>query len=112
MESSLTLPFHELLRQMVSIGLYQPIETLIEEYPYLVIDIDINDHDIFVILGYNFIDELIIIQLPQSLHESFRTLIIINRLNNVNTFLIEYVGNTDSGYHILHAYGNGFSINV
>jgi hypothetical protein len=67
--------------------MYEPVETLIRVYPYVAIQVYIRVHDIFVLLGYNFIEEVRIIQLPQSSHESFRRLMIISRLNNVNIFL-------------------------
>jgi len=61
------------------------------------------------VLRYNFFDEFRLLRLPQKLHEPFRILLIINRLNGVNSFL-EYVGNMDAGEPILRAYGSGFSI--
>jgi hypothetical protein len=112
MELSQTVSFEEQLYQMVSLGLYEPIETLIMNQPYVVIHVDIGVQDIFLLLGYNFIDETIIIRLPNSLHVGFRRLIIIKRLNNVNTYFIEYIGERGSGDPILQAYGSGFGTYV
>jgi len=80
-------PVEEQLNQMVSLGMDHPIETLIRDYPYLVILVDIRVHEIFVLLGYNFFEEFRLIRLRQRLHVPFRRLLIINRLNNVNSFL-------------------------
>jgi hypothetical protein len=55
MEPSQLDLFEEHLHQMVSLGMYQTIGTLIRDYPYVVIHVDISDHGIFVLLGYNFI---------------------------------------------------------
>jgi len=97
---------------MISLGMYQSVDTLIRGYPYVVILVLRRVHDIFVVLKHNFIDEFRIIRLPQRLLEPFRRLLIINKLNNVNQFYIEYVSNTDDGEPILRASGWGFSTYV
>jgi hypothetical protein len=97
---------------MISLGMYHSVDTLIRGYPYLVILALRRVHVIFVALKYNFINEFRIIRLPQRLHKPFRRLLIINKLNNVNQFYIEYVGNTDDGQPILRASGGGFNTYV
>jgi len=97
---------------MISLGMYQSVDTLIRGYPYLVILVFRRVHDIFIVLKHNFIDEFRIIRLPQRLHEPFRRLLIINKINNVNQFYIEYVCNMNDGESILRASGEGFSIYV
>ena len=97
---------------MMSLGMYQPVDTLIRDYPYIVMHINVRDDEIFVVLGHNFIDEFRLIQLSQRLHVPFRRLLIINRLNNVNRFYLEYKGNIADGEPILCAHGSGFNIYV
>jgi hypothetical protein len=55
MEPSPMVSFEEHLHQMVSLGMYEPIKTLIRNYSYLVIHVDKSDHEIFVLVGYSFI---------------------------------------------------------
>jgi len=51
-----------------------------------------------------------VIELPQTLHWPLRRLLIINKLNNVKEFYLEYMGLTYSNEPILRAHGGGFSI--
>jgi hypothetical protein len=106
------LTLEESLNLMIMLGLYQPVGTMIRDYPYKVMHVIRSVHEIFLLLEHNFIDEFRLIQLPQRLHETFRRLLVINSLNNVNQFYLEYVGDTADGEPILHAYGSGFSTYV
>jgi hypothetical protein len=109
MEPSPTLSFEDDLHQLVSLGLYVPIETLIRNQPYLVLHADLGTEGIYVLLVRNFNEESVVIRLPQSSHVGFRRLITINRLNNVYAFFLEYIGETDDGNPILHVFDTSFS---
>jgi hypothetical protein len=107
MEPSPTLSFED-LHYLVSLGLYDPIETLVRNQPYLVLHADIGPEGIYVLLGCNFDEKTVVIKLPQSSHVGFRRLMTINRLNNVYEIFLEYIGETDDGDPI-HVFGTSFS---
>jgi len=109
MEPSQTGSVQEQMNVMVTMGIDRPIETMIRDYPYLVLLVEIRVCEIFVLLGYNFFDQFKLIRLPQRLHEPFKQLLIISRLNGVDSFFIEYAGNKNDGEPILRAYSSGFS---
>ena len=112
MEPSQTYTLEEQLDVMVGLGMDEPVETIIKDYPYLVFVVGRRDREVFVLLGKDFFDEFNVIRLPQRLHETFEQLLFICRLSGNNTFFIEYTGNINNGKPSLMAHGSGFSTYV
>jgi len=61
----------------------------------------------FVVMKQGLDTEYTVIELPQRLHWPLRRLLIINRLNHVNSFYLEYMGLTYCNEPILRAHGGG-----
>jgi len=38
------------LNLMISLGMYQPVDTLIRDYPYIVIHVNVRNDEIFMVL--------------------------------------------------------------
>jgi len=85
----------EEIELLLSHGMYQPTDTLIEGYPYAVVLLHRRFH-IFVVLRHNFIHEFRLILLPQTCRESVRSLLVMLYSNNVDEFYLEYEGTTDT----------------
>jgi len=102
----------EELRVMAAAGLNEPIENLIVDHPYLVFVVERRDREVFALLGKYFLDDLKLIRLPQRLHEPFEQLVLISKMNGIDTFFIHYTGNLNNGKPIFMACGKGFSTYV
>jgi len=98
-----------LLGQIVSLGMYMPIEDLLENYPYEVALVDRWFDDIYVVIDNCLINEFNPIRLPQSYHESFTRFLAVIQSNNVQNLYIEYLGSAVEGPPLLTAHGGGFS---
>jgi len=68
---------------LVSLGMYRPIDELIENYPYTVALVDRWLEDIFVVLTYNYIDVFELTRIPQRCHEAFTRFLMVLRENAV-----------------------------
>jgi len=97
---------------MVSLGMYRPIDELIENYPYTVALVDRWLKDIFVVLTYNYIDVFELTRIPPRCHEAFTRFLIVLRENDVEDLNLEYLGILDNEETLLHVYGGGFSTYV
>jgi len=78
-------------------------------HPYLVFVVERRGREVFALLGKNFLDDCILIRLPQRLHEPFDQLLFISKFNGYDSFFVEFTGNVDNGKLILMARGHGFS---
>jgi len=74
-----------LLGEIVSLGMYMPIEDLLEDYSYEVVIVDLWFGDIYVVIDNCIIDAFNIIRLPPSYHESFTQFLAVIKSNNVQT---------------------------
>ena len=54
MEPSQTYTLEEQLDVMVGLGMDEPVETIIKDYPYLVFVVGRRDREVFVLLGKDF----------------------------------------------------------
>jgi len=97
---------------LVSLGMYRPIDELIENYPYTVALVDRWLEDIFVVLTYNYIDVFELTRIPQRCHEAFTRFLMVLRENAVEDLNLEYLGNLDNEEPLPHVYGGGFSTYV
>ena len=69
--------------RMVSLSMYQPIDELIEDYPYTVVLVDRWLEDIFVVLTYNNIYVFELTRIPQRCHVAFTRFLRVLKENNV-----------------------------
>jgi len=86
----------EEIELLLSRGMYQPTDTLIEGYPYAAALLHRRFHN-FVFLKHNFIRVFRLILLPQRCRKSVRRLLVTLYSNNVDEFYLEYEGTTDMG---------------
>jgi hypothetical protein len=93
---------------MVSLAMYQPVDVLIEGYPYTVAFVDRWLEDIFVVLTYNYIEMFELTRIPQRCHETFTRFLMVFKENNVEDLNLEYLGNLDNEEPLLNVYGGGF----
>jgi hypothetical protein len=112
MEPSQMYSLEEQLDVMGTAGMDEPIETMIENHPYLVFVVERRAREDLALLGYDFFDKFKLIRSPQRLHEPFEQLLFISKLNGIDSFFIEYTGNINNGKPIFVAYGSGFSTHV
>jgi len=98
--------------RMVSLGMYRPVDELIENYPYTVALVDRWLEDIFVVLTYNYIDVFELTRIPKICHEAFTRFLMMLKENDVEDFNLEYLGNLDNEEPLLHVYGGGFNTYV
>jgi hypothetical protein len=87
----------EEIELLLSRGMYQPTDTLIEGHPYALVLLHRRFHDIFVVLKHNFIREIRLFLLQQKCCTSVRRLLVMLFSNNVDEFYLEYEGTTDTG---------------
>ena len=106
---TLGLPIRTLewANQLVSRGIYQPIDILIADRTYSVVYVTRRFHDIFVVLKHTFINEFYIILLPRRCHETFMGLLDTIKQFHIDNMYLEYVG-IDGGKPVLWAEGGGF----
>jgi len=99
-----TLHTTDLLRLII------PITYMIIGHAYAVIRVLRKDDVIFIVVRQGLDTEYAVIELPQRLHWPLRRLLILNKLNRINDFYLEYIGLTYSNEPILRAHGRGFSV--
>jgi len=102
-------PIRMTLLETDLLGILQPITSMITGHAYAVIRVLRSGDVIFVVLKQGLDTGYVVIELPQRLHWSLRRLLIINRLNGVQHFYLEYMGLTYSNEPILRTHGGGFS---
>ena len=90
-----------LLGEIVSLGMYMPIEDLLEDYSYEVVNVDMWFGDIYVVIDNCIIAAFNIIRIPPSYHESFTWFLAVIKSNNVQNLYIEYMGSAEEGHPFL-----------
>jgi len=101
------VPAEQMLQQILSLGMYRPIDELLEDYPYAVVFVDRWFDDIFVVVENCLIGDFNLLRLPQTYHESFTRFLDVIRSSDVQNLFIEYLGSAE-GQPLLRAYGGRF----
>ena len=96
------------IEQILSLGMFMPIEDLIEDYPYAVAFVDKWFDDIFVMIDNCLIGEFNLLRLPQTCHEFLTRFLEVFQSRAVQDLFIEYLGSVEGQPH-LRVFGGGLS---